>query len=104
MELVGKLGFEPVDAGPVKNTPAGATRYGVDRPSDEARPRARLRLRAGKHEMMLGGPRIARLVYAWRGGCGLWAGSVSYLKIFAIMEPPTRGFSSASSASALAFS
>ena len=44
------------------------------------------------------------LFYLWRGGWGLWAGSVSYLNIFATMGPPTRGFSSASNASALSFS
>jgi crotonobetainyl-CoA:carnitine CoA-transferase CaiB-like acyl-CoA transferase len=38
------------------------------------------------------------------GGCGLWAGSVSYLNIFVTMGPPTRGLSSASSASALSLS
>jgi hypothetical protein len=44
------------------------------------------------------------LLYLWCGGCGLWAGSVSYLNIFATMGPPTRGLSSASSASALSLS
>ena len=62
---------------------------------------------AGEHKVMSYGPRHLHakdLVYVWRGGCGLWAGSVSYLNIFATMGPPTRGFSSASSASALSFS
>lgn len=35
-----------------ERAPAGAVRYGTDRPSDEARPRAGLRLRAGEHEVM----------------------------------------------------
>jgi hypothetical protein len=42
--------------------------------------------------------------YCLRGGCGLWAGSESYLNICATIGPPTNGLSSASSASASSFS
>ena len=50
MELIGKLGFEPVDAGPLKN--ARLLEHGLDRSSNEARARAGLRFRTGEHQMM----------------------------------------------------
>ena len=56
MELVGKLGFEAVDAGLLKNARLLEPLAALDRPSDEAGPRAGLRLRAGEHELMSYGP------------------------------------------------
>ncbi len=58
MELVGKLGFEAVDAGPLKNALLlELLAMALDRPSDEAGPRAGLRFRAREHEVMSYGPR-----------------------------------------------
>jgi hypothetical protein len=81
---------------------------GCSNASIESRTSAIVIRKACSHQglMLSCGPAIAHakdLVYVWRGGCGLWVGSVSYLNIFATMGPPTRGFSSASSASALSF-
>ena len=49
IELVGKLGFKPVDAGPLKNARLlEPFAYGLDRPSD----RAGLRFCAGEREVI----------------------------------------------------
>jgi predicted dinucleotide-binding enzyme len=45
MQLVGKLGFEPADAGPLRNAR-------LLEPGDEARPRAGVRVRTGRQEVM----------------------------------------------------